>query len=198
MGWEASPEGISFRSLLLPQGPLITLVGGAGVGKVGVGWKISSCIMKRRILAEIYIHVCECVWGINRKVKSLLAILHQRFKRYVKNTWIINPICTRCVRMSEKVWDVNAFERCDWMCFSSFQCVNVAVFLCLHTRWFPVKSFRVDSFYLQRTPDKHIGMYLSRLGLCSQNCTISFTVPASLLNRLCKMVICTHQGKSNQ
>lgn len=34
---EASPEEISFRSLLLPQGPLITLVGGRG-GQKGGGW----------------------------------------------------------------------------------------------------------------------------------------------------------------
>lgn len=79
-------------------------------------------------------------------------------------------------------------------CALPFQCVNVNAFLCLHAQRCPVNSPRVDSFYLRRTPDKHIRMYLCCPGLRSQNCTISFAVPASLLNRLCETVICTHRG----
>lgn len=196
MAQEALPEVISFRSLFLPQGPLIILVGGTG-GQRGGGWRDAgeSLHVLWRSESPWEFCVCVCVWHDGGE--CLLAILLQQFKRCVKNTWIINPICTRhvwvCVRECETQ---NAFERCDWK--PSFQRVNVGVLLRLHAQQLPVCPQSTHSCYLWRTPDKHIRMYSCRLRLCSQNCTISFSATGSLLKRLWEVVICIHQEKCNQ
>lgn len=119
MAREASPEVISFRSLFLPQGPLITLVGGTG-GQWGGGWWDAGESLHVLWRSEYPWELCVCVLVRHDGGECLLAILLQQFKRCVKNTWIINPICTRhvwvCVRECETQ---NAFERCDWKCCSA-------------------------------------------------------------------------------
>lgn len=105
MAREASPEVISFGYGFLPQGPLITLVGGTG-GQRGVGWWDAgeSLHVLWRSKSPWELCVCACVRVLVRHDggECLLAILLQQFKRCVKNTWIINPICTRRVWVSVK------------------------------------------------------------------------------------------------
>lgn len=108
---------------------------------------------------------------------------HMNYKSHLHKT---------CVSMCAKVWDAKRIWEV-WLDVLSPSSVWMWMYSCVYThKRCPVSSPRVDSFYLRRTPDKHIRMYLCCPGLCSQNCTISFTV---LLNRLCETVICTQRGE---
>lgn len=194
------PGGIAWSDFIsLPLPPPRTLNytcrrhrGSEGWGLMGC-WRISSCIMEEWIPLRI---LCVCVWHDGGE--CLLAILLQQFKRCVKNTWIINPICTRhvwvCVRECETQ---NAFERCDWKRCSASS-VWMWVYSCVYAQQLPVCPQCIHSCYLWRTRDKHIRMYSCRLRLCSQNRTISFSATGSLLKRLWEVVICIHQEKCNQ
>lgn len=197
MAREASPEVISFRSLFLPQGPLITLVGGTGGQRVGVDGMLENLFMYYGGVNPLENCVCVCVCGMRGGLSlgnpspavQKMCEEHMNYKSHLHKT---------CVSMCERVWNTKCIWKVWLEALLRFQPVNVGVLQCLHAQQLPVCSPCAHSCYLWRSPDKHIRMYSCRLRLCSQNCTISFSATGSLLKRLWEVVICIHQEKCNQ
>lgn len=132
MAREALPEVISFRSLFLPQGPLITLVGGTG-GQRGGGWwdagESLHVLWRSESPWEFCVCVCVAWWGGMSLGNPSSAVQkmceeHMNYKSHLHKT---------CVSMCERVWNTKCIWKVWLEALLRFQRVNVGVLLRLCT-----------------------------------------------------------------